>query len=182
MTRRLEGVGRFLWVRRGRTGVVETSAAGGNTGRKEQNVGEDRFKLVSAVHIFLIWDGQVLLLRRFNTGYEDGNYSVVAGHLDGGEEVKAAAIREAREEVGIKIAPGDLQVVGVMHRRSDDERVDFFVTAAAWAGEIANQEPHRCDQLAWFDLDALPENVIPYVRRALDNYRKGKWFDSFGWS
>ena len=142
---------------------------------------EDRFKLVSAVHIFLIRDGQVLLLRRFNTGYEDGNYSVVAGHLDGGEEVKAAAIREAREEVGIEIAPGDLQVVGVMHRRSDDERVDFFVTATAWAGKITNREPHRCDQLAWFDLDALPENVIPYVRRALDNYRKGKWFDSFGW-
>jgi len=33
----------------------------------------ERFKLVSAVHIFLIRDGKVLLLRRFNTGYEDGN-------------------------------------------------------------------------------------------------------------
>jgi 8-oxo-dGTP diphosphatase len=48
----------------------------------------ERFRLVAAVHIFLVRDGQVLLLRRFNTGYEDGNYSVVAGHLDGGEEVK----------------------------------------------------------------------------------------------
>jgi hypothetical protein len=31
------------------------------------------------------------------------------------------------------------------------------------------------------DLDALPENVIPYVQRALENYQAGKWFDSFGW-
>jgi len=31
------------------------------------------------------------------------------------------------------------------------------------------------------DLDALPANVIPYVRRAIDNYRAGRWFDSFGW-
>jgi hypothetical protein len=36
--------------------------------------------------------------------------------------------------------------------------------------------------LAWFDLDALPENVIPYVRRALENYRRGQWFDSYGWN
>jgi hypothetical protein len=35
--------------------------------------------------------------------------------------------------------------------------------------------------LAWFDLDRLPENVIPYVRRALENYRRARWFDSFGW-
>lgn len=152
----------------------------------------ERFKLVSAVHLFLIRDGQVLLLRRFNTGYEDGNYSVVAGHLNGGEEVKAAAIREAREEVGIEIAPQDLQVVGVMHRKSNDERVDFFLTATSWAGEIINREPDKCDRLAWFDMDKLPANMVPYVRRALDNcadeyiradgcIRQGQWFDSFGW-
>lgn len=141
-----------------------------------------RFHLKSAVHLFLIRDGQILLLRRFNTGYEDGNYGVVAGHLDGGEQVKSAAIREAEEEVGIQIAPSNLEVVGVMHRQSDDERVDFFLVTETWAGEIVNREPHKCDQLAWFDIDDLPANVIPYIRRAIDNYRQGRWFDSFGWS
>jgi 8-oxo-dGTP diphosphatase len=150
-------------------------------GSRSEDVARERFKLVSAVHIFLIRDGQILLLRRRNTGYEDGNYSVVAGHLNGDEEVKTAAIREAHEEVGIRIAPADLRVVGVMHRKSNDERVDFFLTAASWSGEITNVEPDKCDRLAWFDVDDLPENVIPYVRRALDNYRRGKWFDSFGW-
>ena len=143
---------------------------------------KERFKLISAVHLFLIRDDKVLLLRRFNTGYEDGKYSVIAGHLDGDEEVKAAAIREAQEEVGIEISPLDLQVVGVMHRKSTDERVDFFLATTSWSGEITNQEADKCDQLAWFDLDELPENVIPYVKRALDNYRRGIWFDSFGWS
>lgn len=140
-----------------------------------------RFHLVSAVHLFLVRDGQVLLLRRYNTGYQDGNYSVIAGHLNGDEEVKAAAIREAREEAGIEIDPADLHVVGVMHRRSDDERIDFFLAADRWSGQIVNREPHKCDQLAWFDLGALPDNVIPYVERALQNYRSGRWFDSFGW-
>jgi 8-oxo-dGTP diphosphatase len=142
----------------------------------------ERFKLPSAVHLFLIRDSQVLLLRRFNTGYEDGKYSVIAGHLGGDEKIKAAMIREAREEAGIEISPLDLQVVGVMHRKSNDERIDFFLTTTSWSGEIANREPDRCDQLAWFDVDELPEDMIPYVRRALDNYRRGIWFDSFGWS
>jgi 8-oxo-dGTP diphosphatase len=150
-------------------------------GSRSEGVARDRFKLVSAVHIFLIRDGKVLLLRRFNTGYEDGNYSVVAGHLNGDEEVKTAAIREALEEVGIRIASADLRVVGVMHRKSNDERVDFFLTATAWSGDVTNMEPDKCDRLAWFDVQDLPENVIPYVRRAFDNYRRGKWFDSFGW-
>jgi len=142
----------------------------------------ERFKLTSAVHLFLIRDGKVLLLRRFNTGYEDGKYSVIAGHLEGDEEIRTAAIREAQEEVGIEISPVDLEVVGVMHRKSTDERIDFFLAAISWSGEITNKERDRCDQLAWFDLDELPENVIPYVGRALDIYRRGNWFDSFGWS
>ena len=69
-----------------------------------------------------------------------------------------------------------------MHHRSDDERVDFFVVAMTWSGQITNQEPQRCDQLAWFDMDSLPDNVVPYVRKALCNYRKGIWYDSFGWN
>jgi len=144
-------------------------------------VPRDWFTMVVAVHLFLLRDGLVLLLRRYNTGYEDGRYSVVAGHVDGGEEIKAAMIREAREEAGIAIAPEDLTVVGVMHRRSAEERIDFFLAAWRWTGEVTNREPGKCDELAWFDLDALPANVIPYVRRAFDNYRESHWFDSFGW-
>ena len=42
-------------------------------------------------------------------------------------------------------------------------------------------EPDKCAELAWFDLDDLPADVIPYFRRAIDNYRRDVWFDSFGW-
>jgi 8-oxo-dGTP diphosphatase len=140
-----------------------------------------RFKLVSAAHLFLIRGEQILLLRRYNTGYEDGNFSVIAGHLKGDEEVKAAMIREAYEEAGIELTPKDVEVVGVMHRKSIDERVDWFLDAKSWSGEVVNREPNKCDQLAWYDMDSLPQNVVPYVRRAIDNYRQGRWFDSFGW-
>jgi 8-oxo-dGTP diphosphatase len=140
-----------------------------------------RFKLISAVHLFLIRNRKILLARRFHTGYEDGNYGVVAGHLDGDEEIKAAMIREAREEAGIELIVEDLQVVGVMHRKSHGERLDFFLVAERWSGKIHNCEPHKYDELLWIDLDNLPENMIPYVRRALENYQANQWFDSFGW-
>lgn len=152
---------------------------------KEWTVETERFRLLSTVHLLLIRKDQILLLRRFNTGYEDGNYSVIAGHLDGNEEVKMAMLREAREEASIKLTAENLEVVGVMHRRSTEERIDFFLMTSSWSGEIINNEPDKCDQLNWFNIDQLPDNIIPYIRKAIHNSfkvdRRGIWFESFGW-
>ena len=140
-----------------------------------------KFLAAVAVHLLLIKGGRILLLRRYMTGFEDGNYSVIAGHIDGGEELRTAMIREASEEAGIEISPSSLEVVGVVHARRDREYIHFFLTASDWSGEITNMEPDKCDELSWFDLDGLPDNTVPYVRRAIENYRSGIWFDSFGW-
>lgn len=147
-------------------------------GRKANRM---RAKFPVAVHLFLMREDQVLFLRRFNTGYEDGNYSVPAGHLDGGESVRRAMVREAREELGINIPPDDLVFAGVFHRKSEDERVDFFMVARSWDGAPRNYEPEKCDEVKWFSLDALPENLIPYVRRALEAYSGGEQFVEYGW-
>jgi ADP-ribose pyrophosphatase YjhB (NUDIX family) len=141
-----------------------------------------RFTAPVAIHLFFIKDDKILLLRRYNTGYEDGNYSVVAGHLDGGEEIKKAAVREAKEEAGVNVEERDVRLVGVMHRKTGDERIDFFAVVDKWEGEITNMEPHKCDDLRWFSLNELPLKIIPYIRRAIDNYKENRWFDSYGWN
>ena len=88
-----------------------------------------RFKLIPTSHLILTKNDKILLLRRFNTGYEDGNYSVIAGHLDGNETFIQAMVREAKEEGGINIKPEDLEVVHVMHRKEpNEERIDFFIS------------------------------------------------------
>ena len=143
----------------------------------------ERHRVVSAVYVLLRRDDTILCLRRANTGYQDGNYSLPAGHVDGGESAVAAMVREAKEEVGVNIEPGDMTFSTVMHRmegNEEDERVDFFVHVHQWQGEPFNAEPEKCDDLRWVDLRQLPLNVVPYVRRALGNHLAHVPFDEFG--
>lgn len=140
-----------------------------------------RAKFPVTVHLLFFREDQVLLLRRFNTGYADGLYSVPAGHLDGGETVIAAARREAQEETGLHIQPEDILFSSVMHRIDGEERVDFFVQIRHWQGEPANTEPDKCDELRWAPREDLPDNTIPYVKQAIQNHRDGLRFDEFGW-
>ncbi len=128
-----------------------------------------RAKFPVTIHLFFFRENQILLLRRFNTGYRDGEYSVPAGHLDGDETVMAAAMREASEEVGLQLDMDNIVFSSVMHRKEDEERVDFFVHVQAWQNKPFNNEPDKCDELIWVDFNSLPENTIPYVRRAVEN-------------
>ena len=142
----------------------------------------ERFKLVVAVHLILIENGKILLQRRYNTGYEDGNYGVVAGHIDGDESVIKAMQREALEEAGIKIKEEDLEIVHVMHRKSEDrESIDYFLTCKSYTGKISIMEKDKCDELKFYDLDKLPINVIPYVRKGINYYRNNIPFSIYGW-
>jgi ADP-ribose pyrophosphatase YjhB (NUDIX family) len=142
---------------------------------------KDRFKIIPTSHLILVKDGKILLLRRFNTGWSDGQYSVVAGHLDGNETFLQAMVREAREEAGIELSQEDLEVVHVVHRKSNEERIDFFILAKKWKGDPKNMEPHKCDDLNWFEMDRLPDNTIPYIRQAIDCFRKGVFYSEHGW-
>lgn len=141
-----------------------------------------RFKLVTAVHLILIENEKILLQRRYNTGYEDGNYSIVAGHIDGNESVIKAMQREGLEEAGIKIKEEDLEIVHVMHRKAPDrESIDYFFTCKAYEGNITIMEKNKCDELKFYDLDNLPNNVILYVRKGIESYLKNEPFSIYGW-
>ena len=144
---------------------------------------KERFKLMAEVYLVLIKDGQILLSRRFQTGYEDGNYSMVAGHVDGNETMREAIAREAKEEAGIKISPTELEHLLTMHRWcGNHERVGFYFIVSQWENEIKNMEPDKCDDLSWFPLESLPDNTIPYIRVAVDCVKRGEKYCEFGWS
>jgi 8-oxo-dGTP pyrophosphatase MutT (NUDIX family) len=138
-----------------------------------------RFQVTPAVFLMLIENNKVLMLLRKGTGYMDGYYSLVAGHMDGDETVKGAMVREALEEANIVVDENEIDVALVMHRFSSDERVDFFITVNNYSGTITNMEPCKCEKLEWFDLEELPVNVVPNVRHAIDMVRNKVTFTEF---
>lgn len=142
-----------------------------------------RFTLIPAVYLILNRDNMVLLLRRANTGYQDGKYSVVAGHLDGDELATLGMVREAKEEAGIIVDPRTLKLVHTAHRLSrnqpGNERIDLFFKTSEWKGEITNVEPEKCDDLSWYDVDDLPENIVPFLRRVLSDVAQGIYYSEY---
>ncbi|MCX6794118.1 MAG: NUDIX domain-containing protein [Candidatus Gottesmanbacteria bacterium] len=142
---------------------------------------KERFKMIASGYLLLIRGGKILLSRRFQTGYEDGKYSLPAGHIEKNETLTNGTCREICEETGIDLKPSDLRLVHVMHRKHIDIRMDFFFTTNKTGLNPKNLEPHKSDDVAWFSMNKLPDNTIPYIRAAVENYRKNIFYSEFGW-
>ena len=141
----------------------------------------ERHKPYSAVYLLLLDEDRVLLLQRRNTGHRDGEYSLVAGHIETGESATEAMIREAREEVGIEVDRSALEPVHVIHRNSASRvYLDIFFAAEEWEGTPENREPEKCADLSWYDRSELPEETVPYVEQAIEEMSE-RVFSEFGW-
>lgn len=143
---------------------------------------EHRHKVIPAVYLILRrQDGNILLIKRANTGYMDGWYSMPSGHLDGGETADMAMVREAKEEVGIDIRQSDLRMVHLLHRMAeegDHERFDVGFEATVWQGRPKNAEPEKCDELLWADPAELPAQTIPVVRQVIEHTNRGSFYST----
>ncbi len=141
----------------------------------------ERFKMIASGYGFFIKKNKILLSERKNTGYMDGWFSLPAGHIEDGESLIHGTTRELAEEVGVVVREEQLQLVHVMHRKSDDIRMDFFFLVSGWKNEPANMEPDKCSRLEWVFIDELPKNTIPYIRSAINHYTQSVLYSEFGW-
>ena len=137
----------------------------------------------ASVNAYLILrkDDQILFHLRKNTGYCDGMWSLVAGHVEAGESATVAMIREAREEIGLDLSPSQIKAVHVMHRKSDRDNVDIFFDCPSWEGSVSNREPEKCAQLEFCPLDALPSPLIDYITTALKCIANEEPYSEQGW-
>ena len=145
----------------------------------------ERFSIVPAVFLVFEDDGKILLLRRANTGYSDGKFSLPAGHVDGKEPAHVAAVREAKEEVGVDVLPEDLELVHTQHRRADEaeyERIDLYFRVRKYTGTITNMEPEKCDELRWVTYDDLPDEMIGEVGHAVESLVQGRPYSNFNFN
>ncbi len=132
-------------------------------------------------YLILKQGNKILLHLRKNTGYCDGMWSLVAGHVENGESATVAMIRETHEEIGIKLSYDQIKVVHVMHRQTNRLNVDIFFDCPLWEGNIKNCEPEKCESLEFFPMENLPVNIVDYNAVVLKAISNGEFYSELGW-
>ena len=142
----------------------------------------ERYHLSIALFVLLLRGNDLLMLRRSQTGWMDGHYSLPAGGLELGETLAAAAARELREETGVEAAADDMQLAHTMHVWTEDRSwLGHYFICRQWCGTPFLAEPEKHSEMGWQNLAALPEQTIPYVRQALEAIRTGQPYSEYGW-
>lgn len=142
---------------------------------------EERYccKLVTDLMLTREKDGkkEVLLSLRKNTGYRDGEYELPGGHVDKGEDLIHAMVREAKEELLIDIKEEDLKIVHILHHHTGD-RINFILAANTYEGIPSIGEPEKCEKLEWFDINNLPQNIMGKVKKSIEEINSNIFYSS----
>jgi 8-oxo-dGTP pyrophosphatase MutT (NUDIX family) len=143
------------------------------------------FRVAAAVYGILRENDRLLLMRRIGTGFRDGQLSLPAGHLDGGEDAVTGLVRELREELRIEADPRRCRLALLMHsgpeHSADREYFHLFFSVDRWSGEPIIGEPDKCNELRWVEASALPFDLVDYVGEALATITRGEFLALRGW-
>ncbi|MFJ1602586.1 NUDIX domain-containing protein [Streptomyces sp. NPDC088253] len=137
------------------------------------------------LHLVIIRNQRVLLGFRTTPKWGNRMWHLPAGHLEEGESILAGMAREAKEELGIVISEGDLELIHTLHHRDDGDgpgRIQLFFFPHKYEGDIVNNEPTKCGELRWVRLDDLPEDIVAYAVTALDGILAGHRVSVEGWN
>ena len=120
---------------------------------------------------------EILLALRKNTGYRDGEYELAGGHVDEGEDLIGAMIREAKEELKINIERKDLTIVHILHHYKGGA-LKFIIKANRYGGKLEIGEPDKCEELKWFKVTDLPENMKEKIKEVIIEIYNGVFYDN----
>lgn len=104
--------------------------------------------------------GELLLTKRGKRAKnERGHWEVPGGSIEFGETMAEAIVREVKEELGIDVVV-EHQLLALDHLIPNENQhwvtTPFIVRVTP--GQVPTiLEPHKCEALEWFALDALPE-------------------------
>jgi 8-oxo-dGTP pyrophosphatase MutT (NUDIX family) len=143
-----------------------------------------RYASIVDVHVILRRGGKVLLLRRAGDTYASGQLCLPSGHMEQGESIMHAGVRETFEETGITLDPAALRHVLSIHQRNPGTghaRIGFAFEPHSWDGEHVNAEPHKHSALVWADPARLPPDVVGCAAAVITAVERGLTFTLNGW-
>ena len=121
-------------------------------------------------------DVYILLMKRENTGFDDGKYELPGGHLEAGEDIFESMIREAKEELLIDLKKDDLKIIHILHHYNGN-RINFIFEADLNNLEPKIGEPNKCSEIRWVKINELPDEVTDKVKLMISNIINNKFYD-----
>jgi nucleoside triphosphatase len=116
-------------------------------------------------------DGKILLVRSHKWG---GLYSVPGGHVEFGEKLEEAVVREVAEETGLKVRPRQLLLVQDAIYPAEFYRPRHFIFFDYLCDLVSGEVRLDMDELqeyAWLDpQESLKLELEPYTRRLVEKY------------
>lgn len=148
---------------------------------------QDPQTFIVCPNLLVIRENKILLLRRADWAPLHPNcWHGPTGKMEDGESPKQTIIREAFEEVGLTINPELGTVVAVKAKSFENPEliwrdISLFYIVKDPQSEPINKEPRLHPEMDWFDLNNLPEPIIPAVKCGIEQYKRGEFYGEFGY-
>ena len=110
----------------------------------------------------------ILLMKRQNTGFNDGEYELPGGHLEKNEDLYDAMIREIKEELLVDLKRDEIKLIYLMHHYTGN-RLNFIFEVDGRNIDPKIGEPNKCSELLWVDINELPNKTMNKVKTIIND-------------
>jgi 8-oxo-dGTP diphosphatase len=105
---------------------------------------------------------------------ESGKWEFPGGSVEFNETLEHAIVREVMEEYGVEIEVlALLDVVDHIIPAENQHWVSPTFICSLKSGTPRIREPHKCEEIGWFDLDRIPEDQLTIAsQKSLESFRR----------
>ena len=123
-----------------------------------------------AVGLLIEKDRKLLLVRRARAPFKS-YWDIPGGFLEEDEAPRAGAMREAREETGLRIRVDEL-LGAYLGKSGDDHTLNLYYTAHVMGGRAKAGDD--AEQVRWFALEEIPTRIAfpGHTRAVMRDWRK----------
>lgn len=147
---------------------------------------KQRHRVISGSFIIFQKGDTYFFIKRKGSGFMDGRWGLVSGHLEPDETLSECAVREVREESGLEIQKSDLRHVHVccVHTEYDGVKIQAvhnYFKVLQWKGDpISAEGPEKSDGYEWINPYKKDcELFVPAEKHVFDAIRRGDSYSEF---